>query len=1222
MGHDTSGTTGLITWLADRVLRRFGRTCGHGNDRVGVGRWRDAMVMTLHRLTAGAGYQYLLRHTASGDCDRAGPTSLSSYYTQSGNPPGRWLGAGLTGIGGVEAVGIEAGGLVEETPMARLFGQGCDPLTGVPLGTAYRVSDTVAKRVEAQVRALSPRMSADARQAAIAAITRVELARGAPKAVAGFDLTFTPPKSVSTLWAVADRRNQTRVLEAHQAAVEQALGFFQDRALFTRTGHAGCRQELTQGAVAVGFDHWDSRAGDPNLHTHVVVANKVQGLDGTWRSLDSKALHHATVAISEVYDALVADELARRLPVRWGWRHRGARRSPRLEVEGVGDELMGEFSTRSTRIDEAMTDAVARFAAAHGRTPNRIEITRLRQQVTRATRPRKHVRPLAELLVAWRQRAVELTGRTPEQLTDQALGRRPTAPRRVEDVSVEERYDLAQAVMRTVMERRSTWTRWNILAEAARTTRGIAMTGAADRFALLDAVTDAALSEAVSISAPALFVSGPDYKRADGSSVFDRPDEARFTDQRVLDAEQRLLTAAATTDGSVTSSAALVVAAADQQTRLAPDQVAVVRQVVTSGRRIDVLVGPAGSGKTTTLRGVRRAWEHTYGRGSVIGLAPSAAAAAQLANSLRIGCENTAKWTYESSGKGAIRRAAVTARLIQARDAATHALDLRAMRTIDTALDGQRREAARWSLQAGQLVIVDEASLAGTPTLDAIVAQAGAAGAKVLLVGDHGQLSAVEAGGAFALLAERTRPARLTSLWRFSQPWEAAASLGLRDGDVRVLEDYDEHGRLHAGAAEAMLEDAYTAWANDLDAGTDAILLAPDARTVAALNARAHRDRVADGLVTPTGVALLSGEHVGIGDRIVTRRNDRTLRPHAAGPHGYVRNGDLWTITVIHPDGSLTATRTRSATRTTSATVLLPARYVQHDVELGYASTTHRAQGITVDRAHVLAHPGMVRENLYVAMTRGRHANHIYVALDGVDPDCDDLPDAPTNRTGRDVLGAIIATTGAELSATAQIAAEQNAAESLHRLEPIRWTLLAEASRTRWSLALQDCGLNPASIEEIRTAPEAIHLFGTLDKIATLTPFPVSVLRYLVETTDGPDGLTLTAAATAWLRAHAESPHDIPVSGSGTGLGQDGLAMLESIQDLIGQRADALTDMALGQQPAWLDRLGPEPRDPHAREAWLAEITSAASHFDRQRPADPGLAAQSATARAKSVSLP
>ena len=187
--------------------------------------------------------------------------------------------------------------------------------------------------------------------------------------------------------------------------MSSALRFLEDRALFTRTGHAGCRQEPTRGAVAAAFDHWDSRAGDPNLHTHVVLANKVQGMDGAWRSVDSRALHHAIVTVSELYEALLVDEVARRVPVRWGWRGRGPRRSPAFELDGVADELMAAFSQRSTQIDAAMTAVVARFAATHGRAPNRIEIVQLRQDVTRITRPAKQVHPLGLLLQRWRRRA-------------------------------------------------------------------------------------------------------------------------------------------------------------------------------------------------------------------------------------------------------------------------------------------------------------------------------------------------------------------------------------------------------------------------------------------------------------------------------------------------------------------------------------------------------------------------------------------------------------------------------------------------------------------------------------------------------------------------------------------------------------------------------------------------------------------------------------------------
>jgi TrwC relaxase len=175
---------------------------------------------------------------------------------------------------------------VIEAAMANLFGAGKDPVSGAPLGRIYPSFTPARDRIAAQVTALPKAMRASDRAAAVEAITRIELAKPRPTAVAGFDMTFTPPKSVSTMWALADRATREAVFDAHRAAVEQALAFFERTALFTWTGTAGCQQRPTRGMLTAAFDHWDSRAGDPNLHTHVVVANKVQGLDGRWRSVD------------------------------------------------------------------------------------------------------------------------------------------------------------------------------------------------------------------------------------------------------------------------------------------------------------------------------------------------------------------------------------------------------------------------------------------------------------------------------------------------------------------------------------------------------------------------------------------------------------------------------------------------------------------------------------------------------------------------------------------------------------------------------------------------------------------------------------------------------------------------------------------------------------------------------------------------------------------------
>lgn len=1172
--------------------------------------------MTMHRLTAGAGYQYLLRHTASGDCDRSAGADLTAYYTASGNPPGRWYGRGVAALGDGAP---ETGSPVSELQMANLFGQGKGPTTGVPLGRAYRQYTPAAERVAKHVAALPPGLSGDAREEAIATITRVELAKHAPAAVAGFDLTFTATKSISTLWAVSDEGTREVLLAAHRAAVEQALAFLEDTAAFTRIGTNGCQQHRVDGLIAAGFNHWDSRAGDPNLHTHLVIANKVQGPRGAWLSVDSRALHHAVVMVSELYDDLVADEVALRLPVRFGWRHRGPRRSPAFELDGVDDALMTEFSTRSTQIDEAMTDVLAAFYAAHGRGPNRIEVTRLRQQVTRATRPEKHVTALADLMTVWKARATRRTGKTPAELTAAVLRLSQTIPQRAERIPAPVIERLAAHTIGQVMTRRSTWTRWNVMAEAARSTRAMRMATAADRTAVLDRVTDAVLASCVSLQAPEPLIVPAVYTRPDGVSQFARSGEDRYTHHQVLDAEARLLDAATVDGCAPTAPAWLAKAVTSRPIRrtdgrtviLAADQADAVERVAASRARVDVLVGPAGTGKTTTLAALKAVWESAHGRGTVIGLAPSATAAAELSQALGVGCENTAKWLHESAGPGAQRRATLLAHLHADRTTALGIEHRTRLRAIDTAINSLTGQGDRYRLRRDQLLIVDEASLAGTFILDALTAQAAAAGAKVLLVGDHKQLSAVDAGGAFHLLAERGRPATLTSLWRFSQPWEAAATRRLREGDTGVIDAYAEHQRISAGAAEVMCEEAYTAWQTHAENGVSAILIAADSHTVDVLNTRAHNDRVTDGLVAAEGLSRPDGTMIAVGDRVLTRSNNRRLRT----PAGHVRNGDLWQVTAITDDGALTVTpvtRPGSAIPATGGEVTLPATYVAEHVDLGYATTTHRAQGITVDRAHVLAAPGMARESLYVAMTRGRHDNHVYVAVDDVDPTCDYLPDGQHIPGGHDALAAILTTSGAELSATETIAASQDQIASLKRLEPIRQTLIADAAGHRWDAMFPEVGLTAEQCKQIATSRARGPLVTALERGRALGhPMP-QVLAGLIadRSLDGPARAADVAAVLHrrvddWLHTQVDDPGAIRVIPDAADVPDDIAVLLKQVDELIAARTDALTDRAIEAEPDWLTALGSAPDDPVARRAWRTQVAVHVAHADAmgERPA-------------------
>ncbi|MGW9032516.1 ATP-dependent DNA helicase, partial [Streptomyces sp. NPDC055722] len=309
-------------------------------------------------------------------------------------------------------------------------------------------------------------------------------------------------------------------------------------------------------------------------------------------------------------------------------------------------------------------------------------------------------------------------------------------------------------------------------------------------------------------------------------------------------------------------------------------------------------------------------------------------------------------------------------------------------------------------LRPGDVVVVDEAGMAGTLLLDQVLADASAAGAVVRLLGDPHQLAAVEAGGALRLIARAGDAVELGRLHRFRTEGEAEASLVLRDtDDVRAAFTwYRERGRIVAGDYEAMCDAVFAAWAKDIGAGRTSLMTAADTATVTALNARAQAWHIAAGDVDTTRTTVLrAGQHAHLGDVLVTRLNRRrmTLR----GGRDFVKNGDTWTVDKILEGGDVVVRHTGHRGR-----IRLPAAYVASQCELGYASTIHRAQGMTVDTSHALASVRSGREGVYVQMTRGSRTNRLYVAIqDG------DVLD--------NVLASIAARRQAQLSATESIAA-------------------------------------------------------------------------------------------------------------------------------------------------------------------------------------------------------
>jgi hypothetical protein len=748
----------------------------------------------------------------------------------------------------------------------------------------------------------------------------------------------------------------------------------------------------------------------------------------------------------------------------YGWEARQRRHSvkPRYEITGVPETLMAEFSRRSEHIAEHAAKLREDFVAAHGRAASRVEDMRLHQVATIATRPDKAKQSLATLTAQWRDRASRHVPLEDQLAFVASLENRNNLPLlRSGDLGDAILSDASETVVTTVAERHSTYGRHNLLAEAHRILHGVRFASPDDRVAVAERVTEFAVEKSLRLTPPELCHVPEHFRRADGSSRLRPRNHVVYTTIAIVTAEARLLDAARQVSGPRVSEAALSAAAGDAPGRahdLSADQRLAVEKIVTSGRVVDVLVGPAGTGKTTAMAGLRAVWEQAHGPGSVIGLAPSAAAAEALSAELGIETENTSKWLSDSrrvSELTAVRRRLEMNLARHPHPGSAGAARLRAkLRSVEQAI-------GRSQLRAGQLVIVDEASLASTFALDEIVSAARQAGAKILLAGDVAQLGSIDAGGAFSLLVKDRADLvpQLSEVRRFIANWERQASLGLRVGDARALDAYETHGRITGGTRTEMIAAVYDAWRADVEAGKSSLMIGADAATVAELNRLARAARVGARMVSEEGLRIADGEEAGVGDEVFTRQNDRRL---AAGS-GFVKNGDRWVVTATDSDGTM-AVRPVSG----GADVTLPASYVREHVELAYATTAFRSQGRTVDAAHAMVSPTTAREVVYVAATRGRESNRLYVdvAYD-VDPTTAHH-DAVMPDTACDVLARVLANEGSELSAHEFLARAQGESEDLATLAAEYEAIARVGDQERWDAVLERCGLGPRRAEKVR----------------------------------------------------------------------------------------------------------------------------------------------------------
>jgi conjugative relaxase-like TrwC/TraI family protein len=755
------------------------------------------------------------------------------------------------------------------------------------------------------------------------------------KAVAGFDATLSAPKSLSVLWALT---GDDRLLECHDVAVRAVVESLERWAATTRVRSNGGRRHLdTRGLSVAGFRQTTSRLDDPQIHTHLVVSAKVQTADGRWLALDARVLKQHQRTFGGVYQSVLRSELTAKFGVGWEPIVNG-----QAEITGLDPELLAVFSKRAAQVDLETDARVEEFEAREGRAPSRFERAAIEREAAADTRVKK-TGTAAEWRSVWRQEAADL-GHTPRSLIDKVItaGRAQREPAKI----------TVAEIVTALSDRKSVWHDLDVLREITdrfQSRKGID----GERWAgVLDRALAQVVGECVGLDPEPTATDGVEGRGSDGRSVWIEPVAPRWSSQQVIDQELDLL--------AWTLSAQVLEPSPSRSIERGHLDVlqAAAAAEVAGGDRLVVIIGPAGAGKTSMLTA---AIDDLNAQGrSVFGIAPTAKAARVLEGETGMRSDTLAKLLHEHAREG-----------------------------------GPRPE---WRLKRGTTVIVDEAGMVSTPDLWRLTDLAQQLDLRVVLVGDPHQLQAVARGGMFPeLAATATRTVELEHVHRFSEPWEAAASLRLRRGDPAVLSEYLWHGRVEPGTLDQHLRTIGREWAEAEAKGRSLAITTTTNEHATLINHYIQNTRLRTGALAGTPVAAADGA-VYIGDVVMTRRNDRTLTTSAGDP---VRNRDRWTVTATHDDGSITA-----RAHTSDATVTLPATYVSEFVQLAYATTEHGNQGITTDRSITLVTGTTTGRGLYVGATRGRVDNQFLVVTDQY-----------SESEAMDLLGTVLATDRADTPA-------------------------------------------------------------------------------------------------------------------------------------------------------------------------------------------------------------
>jgi conjugative relaxase-like TrwC/TraI family protein len=728
----------------------------------------------------------------------------------------------------------------------------------------------------------------------------------------GLELSVSVHKSVAELGVIGRAEDMHRILDAERdGTVAYLEALTRDRG--GRRGRAAI-PTATSGLVFATTRHATSRAGDPCLHDHVLIANLVEMLDdrGGWKAADTALWRdhlHAATAFGRMCSARAAVELGYGIVSDDG-------QSGRLghwAIAGIPDEAMRVHSKRSAEIDEAVGD--------EGRTGSYRE----RAVAARRTRSRKKRQPVEDLMVRWQAELAEI-GLEPASI-DAEVGAQ--AHRRIA-------HDLTKADLRRLAKELLA-VDGRLAAHKVFTRRDVIVAVAPHLFGLDPAVLDRAVeqvltgTDAIELQSPA---SGRERAWASRCVV--------ETEQAI---QQRAIAYHAARRVAPLPVEVLERAVASTEVRLGRvltgSQRSAVTGMCTSGRCLDVVVGMAGTGKTTVLETVRLAYEREGLR--IIGTATSGQAARTV-------------------GRDAGIESFTVASLLARLDRGSVTFDARTA------------------------VVLDEAGMTDDADLLRLVDEAVAAGSKLILVGDHRQLSAVGPGGSLGALVARLdgQVWQLTENVRQLDLTERDALAELRHGDIDQAVDWlARNGRINTGADRPeAIGAAVDGWIADVEAGKETVMLAWKRANVDALNQVGRQAYAERGLLTGPEITAPGGRRFQSGDRVV-----------ALSPSAGVVTSETGTVYTVDLRSSSVVVRLDDGRTTVLPRPLTSSNRLAH----GYAVTVHRSQGATVDTAHYLEDGGG-RELAYVALSRARQCSTVYTEADDLAQATEDLATAWTNE--------------------------------------------------------------------------------------------------------------------------------------------------------------------------------------------------------------------------------